>query len=241
MAKKKVITRHINLKQLQARIQYAFKDAGLLAIALRHESKGLSNNGRLEALGNKILELVIVEALYKKYPDFDEGRLTGIAQRICRNYSMLDHARAIALKVYAFNLRVTKRDEALADAFQALVGAIYIDGGLDAVRVFILREFERDLNDATPARLYQDELRFFMRKNCNRDPIYEDLSTDGAKLAGHFTYAVLDDNVTLGRGQGHDPTEARTNAARVALDYLKPLYAEYPEEEDTITGEGEGR
>lgn len=224
MPKRIVTTWPINLEELQTRIQYTFKDASLLALVVRHESKGALNNERLEALGNKVLECVIVEALYHKYPDSHEGRLSGITNRICSNYSILDHARAIRLSVYTFNLPIAKRDEAMSDAFQALVGAIYLDGGLDAVRVFILREFENDLSHPTTAPEHQMELGRFVRRHFNRDPIYENISKNGAMIQGHYKYVVRFAGAVIGKGRGQNSAQAKTNAARVALKYLKQLY-----------------
>lgn len=224
MPKRIVTTWPINLEELQTRIQYTFKDASLLALVVRHESKGALNNERLEALGNKVLECVIVEALYHKYPDSHEGRLSGITNRICSNYSILDHARAIRLSVYTFNLPIAKRDEAMSDAFQALVGAIYLDGGFDSVRAFILREFEGDLSDLTPAPQYQQEFNSFVRRHFNQEPIYVDQSKIGAKLQGHYKYDVKLGDAVVGKGRGHNSAQAKANAARVALKYLKQLY-----------------
>jgi ribonuclease-3 len=221
-----VHTSRINFNKLQTRIRYAFKHKDLLVLVVTDASKGVSNNERLAALGIEILQFLIIEALYRNYPDFDEGRISGITHRICSNYSILDHAGAIGLRIYAYRLRVNRLGEGLATAFKALVAATYIDGGLEAVRTFVLTEFEADLKNTTPALHYQAELRVFMKEHFNREPTYDDLSTDGAKAAGLFTYIVVNDGTTLGTGTGHDAPEARTNAARNALKYLKRFFPE---------------
>lgn len=224
MAKRRANTWPINLEKFQARIHYCFKDAELLNNVFTHKSKGLPNNERLEALGQKVVECVLVEALYRRNPDLDEGRLTGILNRICSNYSMLDHAYAVKIRVYSFNLRFNMLKEALADAFQALVGAIYLDGGYDAVCVFISREFENDLNILTPAPEYQMEYSRFIRRHFNQDPHYENISKSGAIIQGLYKYVVTHAGATIGKGRGHSPAQAKSNAAREALVFLKQLY-----------------
>ena len=147
------------LGPFQKRIGYAFRNQGLMVLALTHPSvghekdKAESNNQRLEFLGDAVLQLVISTALYKQFSQHDEGTLSKVRARLVNREELASRARDIKLGA---QLNVSRgeeknggrnRDSALADAFEALIGAIYLDGGFTKVRLFILTQFKTALKD----------------------------------------------------------------------------------------------
>jgi ribonuclease-3 len=146
------------LDQLQARIGYTFKDVSLLSLALTHDScrnDGLPTNERLELLGDKVAGVIFTEAVYEKYPFFAGARITAISTHLLSNVSMYRRAQAIKLGEHlqfgrGFRLETLSSSAMawiLADAFEALIAAIYLDGGLDAARAFVLSKYANDLNN----------------------------------------------------------------------------------------------
>ena len=141
---------------LQARLGYKFCGDNLLRLALTHPSvaheSGVASehNQRLEFLGDAVLQLVLTQKLYEKFPAFDEGVLTKARAKLVNRGTLAEHARALDLGAHLILSRGEEtsggreRASALADAFESLLGAIFLDGGFDAAREFILREFAID-------------------------------------------------------------------------------------------------
>src|SRR5579859_1706767 len=152
------------LADLQQRLGYSFRDEGLLRLALTHPSiaheqnEASPHNQRLEFLGDAILGAVLSHQLYEKFPEADEGLLTKSRAKLVNAASLTAHGRMLDLGVHMIlsrgeeNTGGRTRPSILADAFEALLGAIYLDGGFVAVRDFILREFTNDYAElALPA------------------------------------------------------------------------------------------
>ena len=152
------------LGPFQKRIGYAFRNQGLMVLALTHPSvghekdKAESNNQRLEFLGDAVLQLVISTALYKQFSQHDEGTLSKVRARLVNREELASRARDIKLGA---QLNVSRgeeknggrnRDSALADAFEALIGAIYLDGGFSKVEIFIHTQFADALAGADAGR-----------------------------------------------------------------------------------------
>src|SRR5271169_5002343 len=141
------------LSEFQARLGYAFRDEGRLRLALTHPSVAhesgtpMPHNQRLEFLGDAVLQLVLTRELYEKFPAFDEGPLTKARAKLVNRRTLAEHARVLGLGVHLIlgHGEAThggrERPSALADAFEALLGAVFLDGGFDVAREFILREF----------------------------------------------------------------------------------------------------
>ena len=137
------------MKSLESRIEYKFRNSLLLAEALTHPSlayetqKPHFDNQRLEFLGDAVLQLVLTSELYNRFAGFSEGTMTKLRSRLVSRTALCEYARAIRLGEY---LLIGKGEESsggrdrpstLADAFEALIGAVYLDGGIDAARFFV--------------------------------------------------------------------------------------------------------
>lgn len=227
----RLATDHL-MNPLEARIGYKFRNSLLLAEALTHASISLErkdypfDNQRLEFLGDAVLQLVITEELFHKFPDFTEGQLTKIRTRLVSRS---------ALKVHASNLRLgehlmmgrgeeasggRERPSTLSDSFEALVGGIYLDGGLGAARMFILRVAAADLNAVAlePEEINpKGKLQELLQSLAPSAPAYELLEESGPEHLKQFRCRVVWEKITLGEGEGRSKKEAEVAAAEVAL------------------------
>jgi ribonuclease-3 len=148
-----------DLSELQARIGYTFKNVDLLRLALTHPSIAheagthIQTNQRLEFLGDAVLQLILTRALYDKFPNYGEGPLTKARATLVNRRMLAGHGRAISLQDHLILSRGEEqtggrqRLSAIADAFEAVIGAMFMDGGLDAARAFVLDEFARYVSD----------------------------------------------------------------------------------------------
>src|SRR5947207_5767291 len=140
-------------RELQTQLGYRFRDPGLLQLALTHPSIAheqgvpVQTNQRLEFLGDAVLQLVLTGALYERFPAFGEGPLTKARAKLVNRRTLAEHGRRLGL---GENLILSKgeaqhggreRPSALADTFEALLGAVFLDGGFESARQFILNEF----------------------------------------------------------------------------------------------------
>lgn len=224
------------LQTLQSRIGWQFRDSKLLEMALTHPSvaadaqTALATNQRLEFLGDAILGMILSEALYQRYPGYEEGRLTKARARLVNRRTLAERARALDLGRY---LRLSageerlggrQRSSALADAFEALVGALYLDGGLEPVRAFVLREFE-GLLARVESLPWPDnpkgELQELLQAGSPHPPEYRTVSVTGPDHARVFECAVWHEGRELGRGKGPSKKAAESEAALEALRRLQ--------------------
>lgn len=220
------------MNPLEERIRYKFRNSLLLAEALTHSSISLErkdypfDNQRLEFLGDAVLQLVITEELFRRFPDFSEGKLTKIRTRLVSRPALRVHAHTLRLGEH---LMMGKGEEAsggrdrastLADSFEALVGGIYLDGGLDAARSFILRVAASDLAVVTaqPEEINpKGKLQELLQSLAPSAPSYEILEEKGPEHLKHFRCRVVWEGITLGEGEGHSKKEAEVAAALTAL------------------------
>ena len=227
---------HARLAELQQRLGYQFRDENLLRLALTHPSvaheaaRPTPHNQRLEFLGDSVLGLVLTRQLYEKFPDADEGLLTKSRAKLVNAVSLAEHARALGLGAHLIlsrgeeNTGGRDRASALADAFEALLGAIFLDGGFDAAREFILREFAADFSAlAGPSGIEnpKGELQELLQSRSPRAPEYQLISASGADHNRDFECAVLHDGVELARGRGKSKKAAESDAALAALQKLR--------------------
>lgn len=198
-------------------------------LALSHPSgKGddIESNRRLGHLGDKVLGLIIAEAVYEKNPDFKEGMMTGIESQIVRTSSLATHANARDLGKHLRTSYTEARsaDSSLAGAFQALVAAIERDGGLDAARDFVLREFTTDLSSMNRPNVPENpktDLQEFLQMHSGSKPTYKEISQSGPEHDKAFICAAMCGDIELARGTGRNKKEAEVDAARKALEELK--------------------
>ncbi len=222
--------------ELQARLSHQFRDGGLLQLALTHPSISheqnhpLSHNQRLEFLGDSVLSLVLSRELYEKFPEADEGLLTKSRARLVNAGALAAHARAIELGAHLIlsrgeeNTGGRERASTLADAFESLLGAIFLDGGFEVAREFILREFSADfstLNEPAGIENPKGELQELLQSKSPDAPLYQLISAEGPDHDRNFECAVSHAGAELARGHGKSKKAAESDAALAALKKLR--------------------
>ncbi len=231
-----------DLTELQTKIRYLFRDAMMLQTALTHPSLvheaggGFSDNQRLEFLGDAVLQLVLTEELYRLFPSEQEGRLTKLRSHLANRHSL--HSRALHLGLGKF-LRLGKGEEGsggrkrlsnLADAYEALIAAIFLDGGLDAARKFLLEQFggEIELMKIEPqAENPKGQLQELLQAKSQHGPQYHIIRSVGPDHSKTFEAVVSWEGMELGRGIGSSKKEAEKRAAESALSVASERIAEW--------------
>jgi ribonuclease-3 len=217
---------------LEERIGYKFRNPRLLEEALTHPSIGHEtqrhqfNNQRLEFLGDAILQLVITEYLYHHFSTEAEGQLTKLRSRLVSRDTLRIRAAALDLGLYLMIGRGEeasggrKRASTLADAYEALIGAIYLDGDFDAAKQFVLNQAQPDLELITemPVDINpKGELQELLQSISPVSPVYELVSESGPEHDKTFVVKCVWDGVVLGEGSGRSKKQAETGAAIKAL------------------------
>lgn len=220
------------MNPLEGRMGYKFRNGLLLAEALTHPSISLErknypfDNQRLEFLGDAVIQVVVTEHLFRLFPDFSEGRLTKLRTRIVSRVALKERALAIDLGSYLMMGRGEEasggreRASTLADAFEAVVGAIYLDGGFEASRIFILRQMEEvfaDLESQPEEINPKGYLQEMLQSITPHAPQYELLAQTGPEHSKKFLCRVVWNDLELGRGEGLSKKEAQVAAAEIAL------------------------
>ncbi len=223
--------------ELQTRIGHQFRDQNLLRLALTHPSVAheqnhpTPHNQRLEFLGDSVLGLALSRELYEKFPEADEGTLTKSRAKLVNANSLAAHGRAIDLGSYLVMSRGEEnsggrnRSSALADAFEALLGALFLDGGFELAREFIRRNFTDDfsvLKDATSIENPKGDLQEWLQSKSLEAPLYQLISAEGPDHDRNFECAVSHAGIELARGFGKSKKAAESNAALAALKKLRP-------------------
>ena len=221
-----------HMNPLERRIGYKFRNSLLLAEALTHPSLSFErktfhfDNQRLEFLGDAVLQLVVTHHLYRLFPAFSEGQLTKLRSRIVSREGLKKHATALGLGDYLMlgrgeeASRGRERSSTLADSFEALVGAIYLDSDIETVRRFILRVAGDELGALArePAEHNpKGELQEILQALSPQSPSYEVLSETGPDHLKEFICRVSWEGRELGRGTGQSKKQAEINAAALAL------------------------
>jgi len=217
---------------------YKFKDNLLIITALTHSSYANETGGkipyneRLEFLGDSVLGLVVSDYLYRTYKDLSEGELSKIRAGVVSEYSLAQRAREIGLGSY---LRLGKgednfggrdRSSVLADAMEAVIGAVYLDGGLDAAKTYVLKQLENTITAQLSGKGHQDyktQLQELLQRSSSLDITYRIVREEGPDHDKWFTAEVCHGGITIGIGQGKSKKEAEQNAARQALSKLNKL------------------
>lgn len=225
-----------NLVQLQERLGRPFRDGQLLLLALTHPSLAHENgeptphNQRLEFLGDAVLQLVLTEKLYARFPEFDEGQLSKSRAKLVNGETLAAMAGTLGLGRHLILSRGEElnggRDRAstLADALEALLGAIYLDAGLEAAREFILREFDPAISelDTLPGiDNPKGELQEYLQARSAAPPEYAIVSATGPDHDRLFECTVHHGGTELARGFGKSKKAAESEAAQAALKKLR--------------------
>ncbi len=227
----------MNLEELEAIIGYAFRDKSLLTRALTHRSYLNENpdlpyldNERLEFLGDAILDFVAAEYLYQHFPEMSEGDLTSLRAALVKGETLARFAKGLGLPPHLLMSRGEDaaggraRAPLLAGAFEALVGAVYLDQGQDKARELILRFLVPEAERAHNQRLDRDAKSMLQEMSQGRlqvTPQYRLVETRGPDHAKEFTIEVVLKDHVYGRGTGRSKQVAEQQAARVALRALE--------------------
>ncbi|KND49869.1 MAG: ribonuclease III [Parcubacteria bacterium C7867-003] len=223
-----------DIKEFQKSIGISFKDVGLLTQAFVHRSyinenkqSGLSHNERLEFLGDAVLELVITDFLYKKYTDKAEGELTAYRSALVNADTCAGIATKLGMGQYLLLSKGESKDTGrarqyiLANALEALIGAIYLDQGLEKAHEFIEKNFTLILEKIISERGHVDSKSLFQEKAQEFDgitPAYKTIKESGPDHEKKFTVGVYLGKDLLATGEGESKQDAEQNAARGALE-----------------------
>lgn len=224
------------MDSLEKKIGHSFRDRALLTTALTHSSYANENRGRgecnerLEFLGDSVLGMVVADALYRRFPELPEGRMTRLrAQLVCeeslhRVASELGLGEYVRLGRGEEHTGGRRRTSILADAVEAVIAAMYLDGGLETAKAFIERQILSALDGAGPVMRVEDcktELQELVQKKSGQSLSYELLGESGPDHDKTFTSQVSLNGRPIGSGSGRTKKEAEQAAARAALEALK--------------------
>lgn len=222
--------------ELQKRLGYSFQDPALLRLALTHpsvaheQSAPVQTNQRLEFLGDAVLQLALTRELYERYAGFGEGPLTKARAQLVNRRSLAEQARHLGLGAYLIlskgeeNSGGRERLSALADTFEALLGAIFLDGGFEAARAFILAQFATSFGELSAIPTLDNpkgELQEFLQAVSSEAPRYHVVSASGPDHDRLFECTVHHGGLELARGQGKSKKAAESEAALSALTRLR--------------------
>lgn len=216
---------------LAARLSYSFCDETLLERALTHRSAARDHNERLEFLGDAILGFLIAEVLLTHFPEASEGELTRLRAKLVRGPTLADVARKLGLgdylKLGGGELKSGGRDREsiLADAFEAVIGAMYLDGGIEACRQSVLTIFQAQFDRISRKESSKDPktcLQEVLQARGLSLPEYTVLQMDGAAHAQHFTVECrIEGFPETTQGCGRSRRRAEQEAARKALHFFE--------------------
>ncbi len=222
--------------RLQDRLQYRFTDPACLAQALVHRSwlneatgAGMQSNERLEFLGDSILGSVVARRLFLDFPDADEGWMTVARSSLVRKETLAAIARVLEIGPCLLmgagiaNDGARDRDTVLSRALEAILGAVWIDGGSDAAEQVILRLLSEELTaiaDAGVTRDAKSQLQLVTQARSGAQPVYAILDERGPQHDPSFQAVVQVDGAELAQGEGRSKQAAEMDAARRALRLL---------------------
>ena len=222
-----------NLSKLEEKLSLNFKNKDLLLQALTHRSYlneqssfKVGHNERLEFLGDAVLELVVTEELYLKFPEQPEGELTSFRAALVNAKMLSDVSVELELNEFLLLSRGEAKDMGrarqyiLANAFEALVGAIYLDQGYDSAKIFINRVLLPRLDEVLEKKLYKDPKSLFQEEAQERvsvTPNYEVIKEWGPDHDKHFIVGVYLGQELVAEGEGPSKQAGQEEAARNAL------------------------
>ncbi len=225
----------MNLEEVEERLGYIFTGKELLLRSLVHRSfvnehKEMQgqHNERLEFLGDSVLGFFIADYLYHRLPNHPEGQLSLLRSRLVDAGSCAQYLQKLDLQNYLLLGRGEKMTEGksktsiLADAFEAVIGAIYLDGGWGVVKSFLLCHLESTIEAVigSPPRNYKAELQDYSQKQFHKAPVYKVIQESGPDHAKVFHVMVFLNEMETGLGMGASKKEAEQRAAFEALTKL---------------------
>lgn len=222
-----------DLVSLQKILEVNFKNSTLLLSAVTHRSylnehkeADWEHNERLEFLGDAVLELVVTDFLFYKYPEKPEGELTAIRAALVNTVSLAAASEKLGVNKYLLMSKGESKDEGrarqyiLANVFEACIGAIHLDQGYDAARNFIANRLFGNTEEIVKKRLWQDAKSRFQELSQERasiTPTYDTVSQDGPDHDRIFTVGVFLRHEKVGEGKGRSKQEAEQQAAQAAI------------------------
>ncbi|MGN0601313.1 MAG: ribonuclease III [Oscillospiraceae bacterium] len=224
----------IKMKEFQQRINYQFKNEKLLFEALSHSSfanenkKQRNSNERLEFLGDSVLSIVVSDYIFKHFTHIPEGELTKLRASLVCEKSLFEFSKKIDLGEYIFlgkgeeRTGGRERPSIVSDAFEAVIAAIYLDGGMEPVREYILSFIPKDISPkgSNSFHDYKTMLQEVIQKNPEEKIEYFLKSESGPDHDKNFTVQVLLNHNIIGEGNGHSKKSAEQNAAKEALELM---------------------
>lgn len=221
------------MRELEEKLGYRFRKIGLLEHALTHSSyanehraSGITSNERLEFLGDSVLGMVVAEYLFAIHPDMPEGELTRTRAALVCETSLYEVARTLNLGQY---LRLGKGEDAgggrtrpsiLADATEATLAAVYLDGGIDAVRAIIQAFILDKEQEKSVDRDYKTALQELVQRHPGKTVTYRLIDETGPDHARIFVMEVSVGGQPAGVGRGRSKKEAEQMSAKAALEQL---------------------
>lgn len=221
--------------EIEAKVGHVFNDKNLLTLSFTHRSYINENedadehNERLEYLGDSILGFLIAEYLYKYLPNTPEGELSYLRSRLVEASSCVTYVQKLDLEKYLLLGKGEQmndgrgRESILADLFESLIGAIYLDGGMDAARLFLFKNFSKEIEEIlkTPVCNWKAQLQDYCQKKYHHPPVYKVVSESGPDHQKTFSISVIINNEEMGHGEGPSKKEAQQAAAQDAFTKIE--------------------
>jgi len=218
-------------KNLQESLGYQFKDEKLITEALTHRSYSKEfNNERLEYLGDAVLDLIVGEYLYKLLPNAEEGLLSKLRAAMVNEESFNKLARRLELGKYLFlspaeeNNGGREKPSILSSAFEALIGALYLEAGFDKAKEVALKLLKEEYPEVSPEKLlkdYKTTLQEITQAHFGVVPEYRLLSTSGPDHKKEFEIGVFINDKEYARAKGRSKKAAQQEGAKITIDKLK--------------------
>lgn len=223
----------IQFSDFEKKIKVTFKDKNLLKQAFTHRSyinenpgANIAHNERLEFLGDAVLELIVTDFLYKKYPQYTEGELTAMRSALVNAIIISEVATATGMNDYLLLSKGEAKDNGkarqyiLANTFEALIGAMYLDQGYDVVDTFITKTLLPKTEEIVSKKLWRDAKSLVQEKSqefVGVTPAYKVLQQAGPDHDKHFTVGIYFGKDMIAEGKGKSKQEAEQSAALNAL------------------------
>jgi ribonuclease-3 len=226
----------LDIKLLQERLGYTFQKPELLMQALTHRSHSKKNNERLEFLGDSVLNCTVAEMLYERYSDLDEGDLSRVRANLVKQQALYEIAQALqlsdCLRLGEGELKSGgfKRPSILADSFEAIVGAIFLDSGFEASKKVLRKWYSQILEHVDPRTLGKDDktlLQEYLQGHQLPLPIYTVVATTGVAHNQQFEVecSIPSLKVTL-NGKGASRRAAEQAAAKLSLEAAQKIVSQ---------------
>ena len=224
------------LPEIENKIRYSFEELSLLELAFVHRSFVNENrdsveghNERLEFLGDAVLGLIVSDFLYLELPEKPEGDLSYLRSRLVEASTCSRYIERVGLETYVLMGKGESMNEGKgrasiqADLFEALIGAIYLDGGMEAARTFFFEHYKKDVLEiiASPTRNWKAELQDYCQKNYQKPPTYSVEKEEGPDHEKIFHIIVSIDDLILGNGEGSSKKEAEQSGAQQAIEEIE--------------------